>query len=152
MYTVPLFEAAWSCHFKIIQRQTQCKRELWQKVTVICKHWANKVIVMKQYQFSFKVNAGAVGIWMKFTKFLLTYLILKLVFHLQIFEPPASATEGSYKIGSVSLSVLLKLSIVLGTHIQLCVTESDFFWKKFPFGKNHEKWSKMAQKHSYWTF
>ena len=28
----------------------------------------------------------AVDIWIKFTKFLLTYMILKLVFHVQIFS------------------------------------------------------------------
>ena len=32
----------------------------------------------------------AVDIWIKFTKFLLTYLILKLVFHLRIFSYKAT--------------------------------------------------------------
>ena len=59
---------------------------------------------------------------------------------------PQPWLEGSYKIGSVCLSfrpslclsvsffgigslVFLKLSIVLGAHIQLCMTELDFFGK-----------------------
>ena len=32
MYLMSCFEAAWSCHFRKMQRQVRHKRELWGKV------------------------------------------------------------------------------------------------------------------------
>ena len=29
-------------------------------------------------------------------------------------------------------------SIVLGAHVELCITEPDFFLEKYPFGKNQK--------------
>ena len=74
--------------------------------------------------------------------------------------------EGSYEVGSVCLSfhpsfslsisflrrgslVFLKLSMVLGAHIKLCVTEWEFF-EKIPI---RQKWPKMVKngpKNSVW--
>ena len=47
----------------------------------------------------------------------------------------------------------MNLSMVLGGEgaYIVCVT-AGFFGKKFPSGKNDQKWSKMAQKHVFWTF
>ena len=36
------------------------------------------------------------------------------------------------------------------TYIVMC--DSRIFWKKSPSGKNDQKWSKMTQKHGFWTF
>ena len=68
--------------------------------------------------------------------------------------------EGSYNIGSFRPSIrhsdcpwvfselahqfFLKLSMMLGAHIQLCVTEPDFLAKS-PSGKNDQKWSKWTK-------
>ena len=69
---------------------------------------------------------------------------------------PRPQPEGSYKIGSVCppvlpsvrkfsrdwlISFFLKLSMVLGAHIYLCVTETDFL-EKAKMTKNGQKWSK----------
>ena len=51
----------------------------------------------------------AVDIWTKFTKFLLTYLILKLVLHLQIFSYEATfSLENNKKQDLILLSLLQK--------------------------------------------
>ena len=53
----------------------------------------------------------AVDIWTKFTKFLLTYLILKLVLHLQIFSYEATFSfENNKKQDLILLSLLRKKS------------------------------------------
>ena len=67
---------------------------------------------------------------------------------------PWSQREGSYKIRFVCPSFHLPISFLgIGSlvfsetqlnvrgHIQLCVTELDF-WKKIPSGKNGQKWPK----------
>ena len=36
--------------------------------------------------------------------------------------------------------------------IYSCVWQSRHFWQKSPLGKNGQKWSKMPQKHGFWTF
>ena len=51
-------------------------------------------------------------------------------------------------LGIGSLVFFLKLSMVLGVHVYLCVTEPVFL-EKIPIG---QKWSKMARKHGFWSF
>ena len=74
--------------------------------------------------------------------------------------------EGSYKIGSVRPSVLpsvRRFSRDLLVRffwnlawcywpIYSCVWQSRIFWKKSPWGKNNQRWSKMAQIHGFGTF
>ena len=45
----------------------------------------------------------------------------------------------------------MKLSTVLGA-IYSYVWQNQIFLKKFPSGKNDQKWSKMTQKQIFWTF
>ena len=75
---------------------------------------------------------------------------------------PRPRPEGSYKIGSVRPSVrkfsrdllisfFLKLSMVLGPHIYLCVTTGSF-GKNPHQAKMTKNGQKMAQEHGFWTF
>ena len=87
----------------------------------------------------------------------------------EILLDPLPRPEGSYKIGSVNPSFCLtfRLSVSflrIGSlvffwnlawsqgPIYSYVWQSRIFWKKSPSGKNDQKWSKMAQKHGFWTF
>ena len=67
--------------------------------------------------------------------------------------------EGSYKIGSVHLSVsFLRIGLLVFSETwhgyrapYIVVRDSWIFCKKSPLGKNDQKWSKMAQNHGFFA-
>ena len=63
---------------------------------------------------------------------------------------PSILLSGSF-LGSGSLVLFLKISIVLGAHVLLCVTEPDFLKKIFLL-KKWGKWTKFIGKYSHFFF
>ena len=102
-------------------------------------------------------------------------LYFSFIFFVQLhfsFLDPWLLSKGSYKIGSVLLSVLpsvllfvllrplsfLRIGSLVFSETQFGVRgpcmlcDSWIFWKKSPSRKNDQKWSKMPPKTGFWTF